>query len=121
VILTGSGNGALSGSRFDNHLIGNAGNNRITGHGGSDTLEGGAGADTFVMMEEFGDDVVLDFLPGTDRINVLNWDGIETIDDVWAASSEVDGGVLITVGEDSLFLEGVALAELKAADFVLAS
>ena len=36
---------------------------------------------------------------------------------VLALSTEVDGGVLIALGDDSLFLAGVAVADLTARDF----
>ena len=37
---------------------------------------------------------------------------------VLALSTEVDGGVLIAQGDDSIFLAGVALEELTARDFL---
>lgn len=118
LILIGGSNSAASGSRFDNHIIGNSAKNELAGWGGDDTLEGGLGADRFEMMTEWGNDIVTDFQVGKDRLIVNNWGHILDLDDVQALSTEVDGGVLITQGDDSIFLAGVALAELTARDFL---
>jgi len=67
------------GSRFDDHLIGHEGRNTLTGGQGADTLQGEAGADrliggggrdTFVLDHPDGTDILVDFVPGTDRIGI---------------------------------------------------
>jgi Ca2+-binding RTX toxin-like protein len=52
-------------------LFGSNGADRLTGGGGGDRLIGGSGADTFVYdARGFGVDVIADFVPGTDKIDV---------------------------------------------------
>ncbi|HEX8643293.1 MAG TPA: pre-peptidase C-terminal domain-containing protein [Allosphingosinicella sp.] len=92
LILTGSaatvtGNGlanTLSGNALSNRLDGGAGNDRLVGGDGVDYLTGGAGSDVFVgeinaskVTGKSGPialDVVLDFLSGTDTIDLSGID-----------------------------------------------
>ncbi|MNX89335.1 Bifunctional hemolysin/adenylate cyclase precursor [compost metagenome] len=62
VINGGLGNDILSGGGGDDLLIGGLGNN---------TLSGGAGADTFQWLKDnSGHDVITDFTPGTDKLDL---------------------------------------------------
>ncbi|MHC8321728.1 retention module-containing protein [Pseudomonas sp. GB2N2] len=62
VINGGLGNDMLNGGGGDDFLIGGLGNN---------TLTGGAGADTFQWLKgNSGHDVVTDFTPGTDKLDL---------------------------------------------------
>ncbi|MCB1994425.1 MAG: ExeM/NucH family extracellular endonuclease [Burkholderiaceae bacterium] len=62
---------AVDGDAQRNVLVGSAGDDRITGFAGADRLTGGSGADLFVYtsMRDAGD-VVTDFAPGEDRIDL---------------------------------------------------
>jgi Ca2+-binding RTX toxin-like protein len=78
--LTGTGNLNGTGNSAGNVIIGNSGNNILTGGQGVDTLTGGGGADIFVFAT--GDsgatagsrDLITDFTPGTDKIDLTGWD-----------------------------------------------
>ncbi|MCX2898428.1 retention module-containing protein [Pseudomonas mandelii] len=62
VITGGLGNDVLNGGGGDDFLIGGLGNN---------TLTGGAGADTFQWLKgNSGHDLVTDFTPGTDKLDL---------------------------------------------------
>ncbi|MHA6125869.1 retention module-containing protein [Pseudomonas fluorescens group sp. PF-1] len=62
IINGGLGNDVLNGGGGDDFLIGGLGNN---------TLTGGAGADTFEWLKgNSGHDVVTDFAPGTDKLDL---------------------------------------------------
>jgi Ca2+-binding RTX toxin-like protein len=62
IINGGLGNDVLNGGGGDDFLIGGLGNN---------TLTGGAGADTFQWLKgNSGHDVVTDFTPGTDKLDL---------------------------------------------------
>lgn len=92
--LTGNtGANALSGGGGDDTLIGNAGNDRLDGGDGADILQGGtgldmltggAGADLFDWnaASHVGKgstrDVVTDFTPGTDKLDLGGIDAIST-------------------------------------------
>jgi Ca2+-binding RTX toxin-like protein len=62
----------LTGSRYDDAIIGDGLANRLAGLGGNDTLTGGGGADTFVFDAAANAltniDTILDFVSGTDKI-----------------------------------------------------
>ncbi|WP_146054491.1 beta strand repeat-containing protein, partial [Methylovulum psychrotolerans] len=71
--LTGSKAINGTGNLFANVLLGNTANNVLNGGGGADTLTGGAGSDTFVFgTVTGGSDKVLDFVSGTDKLQVLD-------------------------------------------------
>ena len=78
---------ALDGA--DRVLTGNAGANRLTGGAGddilidgagADTLVGGAGADTFQLVADGTHDVVQDFTPGQDRLDLSLWGFLRDVD-----------------------------------------
>jgi Ca2+-binding RTX toxin-like protein len=118
MMLIGNWSAGLFGNSFDTYIIGNSGKNRLDGGGGSDTLEGGAGADSFQMNEGNGHDLVTDFKVGEDRCNFVNWGALLDLEDVLEHATEINDGILIEQGEDSIFLAGVALEELTARDFI---
>lgn len=110
VLLGGKGYDALWGGDGDDALFGGAGGDTLIGGAGDDALAGGAGADVFVFNDGFGDDVVADFQGGKDVIALvsgLNGSDITTAADV---ASHVTGNAhhtTITIGEDTIRLEGV--------------
>lgn len=117
LMLLGKANASAWGSQYDNLIFGNSGKNMLEGNSGNDTLEGGEGADTFAISTGDGHDIVTDFKAGTDRLSFINWDEMLDLDAVLERAAEVDGGVLIEEGDDSLFLAGVMLQDLTARDF----
>ncbi|MFK8331342.1 retention module-containing protein [Pseudomonas sp. BJa5] len=70
--LTGDGNAnLLSGGLGNDTLNGGGGNDVLIGGPGNNTLSGGAGSDTFLWQQgNSGHDVVSDFTPGTDRLDL---------------------------------------------------
>ncbi|MGF6202373.1 beta strand repeat-containing protein, partial [Pseudomonas laurylsulfatiphila] len=79
--LTGSNfNDTLTGNNTNNVINGGLGNDILNGGGGDDlligglgnnTLTGGAGADTFQWLKDnSGHDVITDFTPGTDKLDL---------------------------------------------------
>lgn len=76
----GSGNDLFYGGSGDDWIFGGAGNDALIASDGSDHLNGGtgndfllggAGADVFVFENNFGEDVVKDFVPSEDRLNLI--------------------------------------------------
>ncbi len=65
-----SGDDTLLGGAGNDLLSGAAGNDRLDGGTGSDLLLGGTGNDTFVFGRGFGQDSVLDFTDGSDKIDL---------------------------------------------------
>ncbi|MEF9898631.1 MAG: Ig-like domain-containing protein, partial [Pseudomonas sp.] len=70
--LTGDGNAnLLIGGLGNDTLIGGGGNDVLIGGAGNDTLSGGSGNDIFLWQQgNTGRDVVTDFTPGADRLDL---------------------------------------------------
>ena len=107
------GNDTLEGGRGDDHLDGGS---------GDDTLNGGEGADTIVFRDGYGHDVIMDFDPGEDRVQ-LDASGVETWEDVKARlGADPDGTAVLRLDDGStLRFDGVTPDRLTEANFDLAA
>ncbi|SDG93972.1 calcium-binding protein [Alloyangia pacifica] len=115
--LVGSeGDDTLTGNEDDDELNGMIGNDSLSGGPGADTLTGWSGRDIFVLEEGdlTGGDVITDFTPGEDVIEV-DLPGIDGLADVSFSASEA--GILVTFGaQGSLLLQGdLRIADVNAA------
>ena len=120
LLYGGRGDDLLFGDGGDDALYGDGGNDTLDGGAGTDSLTGGAGADTFVFAAGHGADTITDFTPGEgDQIDLsafadlggfasltLTADGSDTVLDLSAH------------GGGTVRLQGVAAADLLAADFL---
>ena len=59
---------------MSNKLNGNGGNDVLNGLGGDDILSGGAGADEFRFFANSGNDEIIDFVSGLDKIHLAEID-----------------------------------------------
>jgi len=110
----------LTGNDVANYLLGGAGNDVLNGKGGNDVLFGESGADTFVFEHGTGGDVIGDFAPGTDKIDLSAF-GFANYQVVANSMHEVNGTTAIDLGGgDFIVLNGVGNAALHAGDFILA-
>ena len=119
----------LIGTRFDDVLSGSSGGNEIRGgagddtlHGaggadvlaggaGEDTLAGGAGGDRFQFVRGDGDDVVTDFDPAQDHIEVWGFAS-------YASLQQLGADVLIFLSPyNSILLQNTNVAALSAGNF----
>jgi Ca2+-binding RTX toxin-like protein len=66
----GTGNDAINTGSGADFLVGGVGDDVLNGARGDDQLLGGTGADTFVIGKHAGDDTILDFVSGTDTIDL---------------------------------------------------
>jgi len=113
---------------LDNVIKGNAGVNVLLGGLGDDTLEGGAsldilwgeaGADTFLIRKGTGIDIIADFTPGTDRLDVRDY-GFKTTAALTARMTQVGTDVSVDLGGgDSLILMGVKVTSLSTTDLLV--
>ncbi|MDQ7263134.1 calcium-binding protein [Paracoccus sp. PS-1] len=139
----GAGNDSLLGQAGSDWLQGDEGNDTLYGFRGSDTLEGGRGADTliggagadvFVFSGldnlDGSTDVILDFTPGEDRIDLsglnltfIGSDAFSGAGQVRADWSTPDAHRLLVDldgdGRAELTIELGALAQLDASDLLL--
>jgi hypothetical protein len=119
----------LVGTVCSDFLQGNNGANTLQGGDGNDTLTGGGGADTFVF-DHLGagsqdqHDVIVDFRPGVDRIDlaatpVNDFADLFTVGDRYM--EQVGNDILIhtSVSADtSILLQNVQLANVTQSDFL---
>ncbi|VVP39361.1 peroxidase family protein [Pseudomonas fluorescens] len=121
LIYGGTGNFTAVGNQLDNTIVGGAGNDIILGGAGADTLIGGAGNDTFVFGAAFGNDQIIGFNDGQDRLDIsaFNITAANFAGNVNVANAGAD--TLISFGgADSIRLVGVADATtVTATDFIL--
>lgn len=88
----GNGDDLLDGGMGPDLLIGGHGNDRLIGGGAADRLTGGLGADVFVIgAGDHGEaDVITDFQPGVDRLELPSGVGVEDL--VFAGSGIYGAG-----------------------------
>ncbi|MBR0679774.1 hypothetical protein GXW74_04700 [Roseomonas eburnea] len=99
------------------HVLGGAGGDIIDAGGGADTLAGGEEADIFFFARGDGQDVIVDFAPGEDRLLFRDLDPGE-IEAILAGAVEQDGGTLLARGADSVLLLDLLPSALTPADFL---
>ena len=87
---------------------------------GEDTLTGSGANDLFVFAQPIGKDVVYNFNAGSDKIDLIGFDGIASFSDIQTNLSEdADGNAVITLGNgQSITLIGVNATLLTANNFV---
>ena len=133
----GGGDDFLYGDSGNDHIVGDAGWDRLIGGSGNDFLEGGDGEDVilggagddllsggtredhFVFQENFGNDVILDFKPGEDFVDLRLLPEAIGFSDLTIADVEEGCGVRITHAAlgGSIELRGCSASELSASDF----
>jgi Ca2+-binding RTX toxin-like protein len=114
--------GITLGTSGADNITGTSGSDTIDGRAGGDTLTGGAGDDTFVNSSGF--DTITDFVAGgtDDRINLSSIAPLSDFSKVIGLASQVGADTVIALGTNNVItLKNVTLANLTAADFVLAA
>jgi Ca2+-binding RTX toxin-like protein len=129
VVKGRDGNDTLRGGAGNDTVNGGSGDDVIIGGSGDDKLVGSSGADTHVFGPAWGDDRIVDFVSGTDMIDLtgLGLKGAgESNADAFAKLSFVRVGaggrdtVISVTGDsaNSILVEGVKPVALTAASFV---
>lgn len=118
-IAGGAGRDRLDGGAGEDAIDGGAGRDRIAGRGGDDVLSGGTGADFFRFGPGDGEDTVLDFETGRDRLVVRAF-GFSDGEEVLARAAEVATDVRVDLSDEVVVtLVGLSLADLTADDFLV--
>ena len=120
----GAGVDTMDGGDGDDVLTGDGGNDIYIGGAGNDTLIGGAGNDFFVFDTGFGDDTLIAFdanpAGGQDLLDISGT-GVSALTFGAAVLIAQSGAnTLVTIGDDTITLVGVAQATVTQADFLLA-
>jgi Ca2+-binding RTX toxin-like protein len=82
-----SSNNTLIGGAADDAINGRGGRDLLNGGAGDDLLTGGAGRDTFAFSDLGGSDEILDFVRGTDKVDVSALGDFS-----WVGSGAFSGG-----------------------------
>lgn len=123
VLSGGNGKDTLLGNLGDDSLLGGGGIDTLNGGRGDDTLTGGGGADRFVFKRDAGDDVITDFVDGTDKINLSAY-GLSGFSDISTALAlqSAGGDVILDLdalgGSGSVIIENTLIGNFSGADFI---
>ena len=109
------GSNTIYGYGGDDYLRGIGGDDRLDGGVGNDLLQGGSGNDTFVFKENYGEDTIDDFAPGTDMIE-LEVNGVNNFGDLNLQTSGSDVRIDFG-GGDVLVISNTTVAALDSDDF----
>ena len=121
-LFGGAGNDVVLGDAGDDRLSGGRGADTIVGGIGDDLMFGGRGADVFVLNLSNGDDDVMDFVQGRDRLDLQDFDC--SLAQAQAALYLIDGTLVLDLadlgGSGSVQLYGQTnLSAFAADDFIL--
>ncbi len=119
LLIGGPGDDRLYGGIGNDTLEGGPGDDRLWGGPGDDMLDGGEGDDVFVIATGGGDDTVLDFGNGEDRIDLTAFADIQSVEDL--DMRQQDTGVVIDLSADGggmVTLQEFDMADLLDAHFV---
>ncbi len=141
-LLGGAGNDSMEGGTGDDGLAGQRGDDTVRGGDGADSLLGGIGndlvaggkgsdmltgddpestvrgADTFVFARGDGDDLIADFEPGQDRVDLTGVNTVFSFDMLMDRATDLLGGLQVDFGGgDTLTFFGITRDQLKPGMF----
>jgi len=119
-IIGGVGADVINGDEANDKLFGNSGDDVITGGVGKDVMTGSFGADIFVLAPGAQVDVIKDFTPGEDLLDISAYD-FANFAEVEALIRDKNDRAQINLdrSSDVVRLNGVLEADLSEGDFIL--
>lgn len=120
-IFAGRGDDVVLGEAGQDRLFGGRGDDVINGGSGNDWMSGGLGNDSFVFSNGSGQDKIIGFQSGEDKIDLTGYAGITGFADI--ADSISDGLFKTTIDlldGDQITLVGLHGAPLAESDFLFA-
>ena len=114
-----------TGTFFNDVLLGTSGTNGLSGGGGDDLLNGGegddflfgsVGADRFAFTLNHGNDRVLDFTDGEDRLDYSFHDGVSSFADLQVFN--FNGDAIVQDGQGGQVVLTGAAGQVDASDFL---
>ena len=122
--VTLTGIGLIDGGAGNDNIRGSAAADLIRGGDGNDTLNGEGGDDVFVYLTNFGLDTINGFdanpAGGQDKLDISALGVTSGNFNVVVGRIQQGANVRITIGANRITLTGQLLADVTAADFVLA-
>jgi serralysin len=112
LVLLGHADIDGTGDDTDNEIAGNSGNNRLTGLRGNDI---------FVFREDFGNDTIVDFKPGKDRIDISAATDIDSFAELKPFIRQKGSDVEIQLADDVILVRDTAKGDLHQGDFIFDS
>jgi Ca2+-binding RTX toxin-like protein len=116
-LLGAAGKDVIQGSDGNDTLTGGKGRDKLDGGLGNDSLKGCNGDDTFIFADNFGKDVIKDFKPGKDRIDLA--DTFSSFKELKSDMKSVGKDIVIASDEGKIILKNVKLSKLDSHDFLL--
>ncbi|MES0882999.1 M10 family metallopeptidase [Roseibium sp. SCP14] len=121
----GNGNDIIIGGGGNDFILGDNGSDTITGGAGRDILRGGSGGavgdsgeDTFVFNRGDESDVIRDYTPGVDNLDLSDF-GFTSFSEIAALAEERPSGLKLDFGNgDVLFIDNLVLASFEAGDVI---
>jgi Ca2+-binding RTX toxin-like protein len=86
-------------------------------HAGAGSMTGGAGNDRFDFDDGWGDDVITDFVPGTDRLYLVDVEALDLFSQLIRTTEAA--GARVSFAGSSILLLGLTAAQVTAADVIL--
>jgi serralysin len=102
VLNGGAGNDILLGGPGDDVILGGAGDDIIRDGAGSDVMTGGAGANLFILSQDGALDIITDFKPGIDRLDLSAWPMLRDISQL--TMNMTTTGFRIVYGNEDLII-----------------
>jgi len=106
----------VEGGGGNDDLDGGPGADRLVDGPGRDRLRGGSGADVFVLAADGRRDVILDFEPGTDRIDLAAWPMLYDRSQITVTPTA--GGAIVRHRDEAVVLRSASRRRITAADLV---
>jgi len=113
-LFGGAGADTLLAGEDNDRIFAGTGDDLIDGGTGNDTIFGAGGVDTFVFGPDFGDDVIRDFDPNGELIDLTALPS-----GFLMSIGSVAGGTLVTTSQGTILLEGVDVSDVTMDDFLL--
>ena len=114
----GAGDDMIFGAGGDDVLSGGAGHDILISGGGSNTLTGGTGADIFVLHASGRRNVITDFEPGIDRLDLSAWPMFRHAGQLTV--SPFGAGATVQFGAEELELRRAGGGQISAAEVAAA-
>lgn len=110
-----SADNLLHGAGGNDTLYAGAGDDTLSDGAGQDILTGGNGADLFVMTDDGARDIIADFTPGQDMIDLSRWPMLYQVERLVLETTTLGGRITWIDGEVlEVMHPGLTLNELRA-------